>query len=96
MPQHPFRELDELGVRVTINSDDPSIIGSSLCDEYIAAAREFGYTINDLIRFAKNSIQASYATMESKTKYLWEIDQWEKSNLTNRLQSACNPKDDRG
>ena len=82
MQQHPFCELDRLGVNVTINSDDPSLFGSSLCDEYIIVAREFGYTINDLVRFAKNSIQASYATTESKAKYLLEIDKWIESNLT--------------
>ena len=81
MQQHPFRKLDELGVNITINSDDPSIIGRSLCDEYITIAREFGYTIDDLVRFAKNSIQASYATIELRTKFLWEISQWEKSHL---------------
>jgi adenosine deaminase len=89
MRQHPFRELDELGVNVTINSDDPSIIGSSLCDEYLTVAKEFGYTIHDLVRFSKNSIQASYATIKSKAKYLWEIDEWEKSNLTDTQQNAA-------
>jgi adenosine deaminase len=74
--QLPFRQLDELGVIVTINSDDPSIIGSSLCDEYALVATEFGYKMNDLVRFARNSIQASYATVESKAKYLSEIDKW--------------------
>ena len=88
MSQHPFRELDDLGVTVTINSDDPSIIGSTLCDEYIAVAREFGYTINDLERFARNSIQASYATIESKTRYLSEIGKWEKIYLTDTQQNA--------
>jgi len=89
MSQHPFRELDELGVKVTINSDDPLITGSSLCDEYIAIARQFGYTMKDLVRFARNSIRASFATMESKTKYLSEIDQWVQSYLTNTQQSAA-------
>jgi aminodeoxyfutalosine deaminase len=79
--QHPFRKLDESGVKVTINSDDPSIIGSSLCDEYMIVVNEFGYTINDLVCFAKNSIQVSYATTELKTKYLREIDQWKKLHL---------------
>lgn len=88
MRQHPLRELDESGVKVTINSDDPSIIGSSLCDEYSIVAEKFGYTMNDLVRFAKNSIQASYATVESKTRYLLEIDQWEKSNLVNSEQNV--------
>jgi aminodeoxyfutalosine deaminase len=89
MSQHPFYKLDKLGVTVTINSDDPSIIGSSLCDEYIAVANEFGYAIHDLVRFARNSIQASYATTESKTKYLSEISQWEKSYPTNLQQTAA-------
>ncbi|MCI0553346.1 MAG: adenosine deaminase [Anaerolineae bacterium] len=90
MSQHPFQELDKLGVIVTINSDDPSIIGSSLCDEYIAVAKEFGYTIKDLVRFARNSIQASYTSSESKTKCLLEIEQWEKSYLSNtsKMQSS--------
>jgi aminodeoxyfutalosine deaminase len=82
MRQHPFRQLDELGVFVTINSDDPSLFGISLCDEYITVAREFGYTINDLVRFAKNSIQASYATVELKSKYLREIEIWAENNLS--------------
>jgi adenosine deaminase len=82
MSHHPFRELDELGVTVTINSDDPLIFGSSLCNEYITLAKVFNYSINDLVRFSRNSIQASFAPTELKTKYLWQIDEWEKSNLT--------------
>ena len=78
--EHPFRKLDEAGVKVTINSDDPSIIGSSLCDEYSVVAKEFGYSVNDLIRFARNSFQASFATNTLKEKYISEINSWA-SNL---------------
>ena len=88
MSQHPFRQLDDLGVIVTINSDDPSIIGSSLCDEYVIVAKEFGYAISDLVRFAKNSIKVSYATIEAKAKYFSEIDEWKKTNLINPQQNA--------
>jgi len=90
MQQHPFRELDELGVHVTINSDDPSILGSSLCDEYAAVAGEFGYTVDDLARFARNSIQASCATAELKTKYLSEISRWQEDHLTDMQQRTNN------
>jgi adenosine deaminase len=93
MSQHPFRELDELGVNVTINTDDPLIIGSTLCDEYITVASEFGYKINDLVRFARNSIQASYATNASKNKYFLEIDEWEKFHLTDIQQNTALPHD---
>jgi aminodeoxyfutalosine deaminase len=89
MRQHPFHKLDELGVNITINSDDPSLFGSSLCDEYVTVAREFKYTINDLVRFAGNSIQASYATAKSKAKYLREIEKWKETNLTDIQQFAA-------
>jgi len=82
MRDHPFCKLDEMGVTVTISSDDPSLFGISLCDEYTAIASEFGYEIGDLVRFARNSIQASYAADELKASYFWEVDEWEKSNLT--------------
>lgn len=81
--QHPFRQLDDLGVLITINSDDPSIIGNSVCDEYVTVLKTFGYTIKDLVRFARNSIQASYANIERKTKYLAEINEWKKTNIAN-------------
>jgi len=87
MQEHPFRKLDQMGVIVTINSDDPSLFKISLCDEYIAIAREFGYKIGDLVRFAKNSIKASYAANDLKARYFWEVDEWEKSNLTNIQQN---------
>ena len=74
--QHPFYELDKLGIKVTINSDDPSLFNTSLCDEYIVLAKEFEYTANDLVRFAKNSFQASYAPTELKQKYLKEVTNW--------------------
>lgn len=93
MRQHPFSELDRSGVNVTINSDDPYIIGSSLCDEYISVAREFGYKINDLVRFARNSIQASHSTNERKSKYLLEIEEWEKAHLTDVRENTATTYD---
>ena len=87
MQEHPFRKLDELGIIITINSDDPSLFGISLCDEYITIAREFGYEIGDLVRFAKNSMKASYAANELKARYFWEVDEWEKSNLKDTQQN---------
>lgn len=76
MKQHPFYELDQLGIKVTINTDDPSLFNTSLCDEYLILEKEFGYTANDFVRFAKNSFQASFAQPELKKKYLKEVENW--------------------
>lgn len=89
MKEHPFYELDKLGAKVTINSDDPSIFGNSLCDEYILLAEEFGYSIFDLVRFAKNSFQVSFAPREFKNKHLLEIDRWCELNLSDTLNNTA-------
>jgi len=73
---HPIHFLDSSGVIVTINSDDPSIFGSSLIDEYLTVFRTFDYSIIDLVRFSKNSINVSFAPLDLKEKYLSEIETW--------------------
>jgi adenosine deaminase len=78
MSQHPIYELDKLGIQITINSDDPTLFGTSLCDEYMVLAREFGYTAKDLVRFATNSFQVSCAPPDLKKKYLSEVTDWQK------------------
>ncbi len=78
LSQHPIYKLDKLGVKITINSDDPTLFGTSLCDEYLTLAREFGYTAKDLVRFAENSFQASCAPPDLKKKYLSEVANWQK------------------
>jgi len=42
--QHPIRKLMDAGVRVTINSDDPSLFGIDLNHEYELLQREHGFT----------------------------------------------------
>lgn len=41
---HPIRRLMEQGVAVTINSDDPSLFGIDLGNEYALLEREHGFT----------------------------------------------------
>jgi adenosine deaminase len=39
LAHHPLSTYQKLGIRVTINTDDPSISNTSLTDEYLVAAR---------------------------------------------------------
>jgi adenosine deaminase len=60
-----------------------------LCDEYIVVSKEFGYTLNDLVRFAENSFQASFAPNGLKAKYVKEVEDWANTNLTDAIQNAA-------
>lgn len=78
--EHPFRQLDEMGLLVTVNSDDPPLFNTSLCQEYQVLADEFGYGKADLVRIARNAFVAAAAPVEVKARLLGEFDAWVKKN----------------
>jgi aminodeoxyfutalosine deaminase len=67
---HPFRRLDEAGVLVTVNSDDPALFGATLTDEYELLARTWAYGPADLERIAANALRASFLPDPDKTRLL--------------------------
>lgn len=74
--EHPFRVLDEAGVIVTVNSDDPPLFNANLTQEYRVLAEHFGYGKADLVRIARNAFAYSLAEPETKTRLLAELDAW--------------------
>lgn len=72
--QHPFKRLDEMGVPVTINSDDPPLFNSSLSQEYLLVAEAFEYQPKDLIRLARRAFMAAGVEIDVKQRLLEEFD----------------------
>jgi len=73
---HPLRVLDAAGVRVTVNSDDPAYFGGYVGDNFLAIRDALGVTTAEAERFARNSIDASFASAERKAELFDEIDAW--------------------
>lgn len=57
---HPLRDLYILGVKVTVNTDDPSISDTTLTDEYMVAVMGLGVSLRDLRICMRNSIRAAF------------------------------------
>lgn len=74
--EHPLPLLDRAGLLVTINSDDPMLIGTTLTREYQLLVDAFGYSVRDVIRLARNAFTASYAEPALKARLLSEFDAW--------------------
>lgn len=74
--EHPFLHLDRMGLCVTVNSDDPPLFNTTLCDEYAGLAREFGYQKADLVRVARNAFVSSAAPASCKDELLRKFDAW--------------------
>lgn len=74
--EHPLPVLDRAGVLVTVNTDDPKLVGTTLSREYQLLVDVFGYSTLDVVRFAGNAMIASYAEPELKARLLQELDMW--------------------
>jgi adenosine deaminase len=71
---HNLKQLLDVGVLVTINSDDPAYFGGYVLDNYLAAALGLGLTREDLVRLARNSIEAAFIPDEEKAVLLDELE----------------------
>ena len=71
---HPLRRLFDLGLAVTLNSDDPAFFGSDLANEFLLAHTEQKFTRNELRQLASNSIRTSFLPAEAKAAWLARID----------------------
>ena len=71
---HPFRRLDEAGIQVTVNSDDPPLFNTTLLGEYRVLQDQFEYDRAGLVRIARNAFIHSFAEPELRQRLLAEFD----------------------
>jgi len=65
--QHPFDAQRRAGVLVTINSDDPGMMGTTICDDYEQIARGFGYDLDTMEDLALGAIDVSFAPADEQS-----------------------------
>jgi adenosine deaminase len=63
---HPVKHYYDLGIPVTISTDDPKMFGNSLAQEYRALYEELGFSTKDIQRIILNGIAASWLKQEDK------------------------------
>lgn len=71
---HPMKKMLELGLKATINSDDPAYFGGYVNQNYRETAKAVGLTRDDIITLAKNSFTGSFLPEADQARHLAEID----------------------
>jgi len=71
---HNLKKLMERGLKVTVNSDDPSYFGGYIADNYRALQQGLGLTHAELALLARNSIEASFLDNDAKSVLVAEIE----------------------
>jgi adenosine deaminase len=69
--EHPLKKLFDLGVKVTINSDDPEVLETNVNNEYRIAHEILGMSMDDIATCNRYAYEASFIPEESK-KRIWE------------------------
>src|SRR6266849_410255 len=72
--KHPLKTYFDVGVMVTLNTDDPAMFETSLEQEYGLAQKEFGFSDEQLREIARNSFEASFLPAEKKLQFLDMVD----------------------
>jgi adenosine deaminase len=77
--EHPFARQRAEGVLVTLNSDDPGMMRFDVADEYVAVARAYGYSLEDMEEISLAGIDACWAPDDEKqalrARFADEFDQ---------------------
>lgn len=64
---HPLNQFYQMGIPVTLSTDDPALLKIDLCRELTLASETYGWTETDLINLQKNAISACFCSEEEKS-----------------------------
>jgi adenosine deaminase len=68
--EHPIRVLKDLGFRVTVNTDNRLMSGTSMTDEMFALVEAFGYTLADLRWFTINAMKSAFLPFDERLEII--------------------------
>jgi adenine deaminase len=74
LKQHPLKRMLDLGLRATVNSDDPAYFGGYVLDNYLQTAQALNLSQQDLITLARNSFLGSFLSVAEQKPHLDAIE----------------------
>jgi adenosine deaminase len=70
---HPFRVLDELGFRVTVNSDNQLMSSTTLSQELGVLVEHFGYDLAGLRRVTLNAAESAFLPWDRRQALIQDV-----------------------
>ncbi|MCW2579842.1 MAG: adenosine deaminase [Blastococcus sp.] len=74
--EHPLPAMLELGLVVTVNSDDPAYFGGGIDANFAAVRTALGVSDADLAVLAANSFEAAFIDDDDRAGWLTEVEAW--------------------
>ncbi|MCF8466380.1 MAG: adenosine deaminase [Sneathiella sp.] len=76
MRNHPIKKMLDLGLKVTVNSDDPAYFGGYVNENYLAVADNLDLTKDDILALARNGFEASFCTNTQKQAMIARLEDY--------------------
>ncbi len=76
LKQHPLKKMLDLGLKPTVNSDDPAYFGGQVNQNFIEIQEALDLSKEDLFVLAKNSFSYSLLDEGTKKKYIAELEDY--------------------
>ncbi|MBA3477823.1 MAG: adenosine deaminase [Lautropia sp.] len=75
LASHNLKRMLDLGLNVTINSDDPAYFGGYVGENYLQVVHALNLGRDDVLRLARNSLESSFVSREVKAGWVKELQQ---------------------
>ena len=76
MAKHNIKQLLDMGLCVTVNSDDPSYFGGYVAENLQEIESALSLSKQDIYKLVKNSFQATFLSAEEKQTRIAELDEF--------------------
>jgi adenosine deaminase len=63
---HPARRYYERGIPLSVNTDDPTMFGTCLAEEYLALHQHLGFSRADILRLIEQGVETSWLRADRK------------------------------
>jgi adenosine deaminase len=73
LEDHPIKFYFDLGIRVTLNTDNRLISNANLTDEYMLAIDKLGFTANDIKYLILNGFKSAFLPFQKKIQLIKKI-----------------------
>ena len=74
LKNHPLKRMLDLGLKATVNSDDPAYFGGYVNANFIAVAKALSLSQADIVTLARNSFTGSFLPADQVAEHLAEIE----------------------
>ena len=76
MNHHPLVDMLDLGLKVTLNTDDPAVSNITLTDEYGVAVNKLGLRYETLRRLTLNAAETAFLPPKPRSELMAKFEEW--------------------